>query len=69
MNPRRLREFDAEARFTANAVPRTMVAYKTGEPIYFQGGPCDTVLFIRSGEVRLSVVSELGKEAVVAILG
>ncbi len=62
------RPFDPEALFTATAVPKTVVAYAKGEPIYSQGSPCETVLFVRSGEVKLSVISKMGKEAIVAIL-
>ena len=34
-----------------------------------QGGPADAVFYIRNGKVKITVVSEQGKEAVVAILG
>ena len=39
------------------------------EPIFSQGDPCKNVLYIQKGGVRLSVVNETGKEAVVAVLG
>ena len=68
MSAKSPRPFDPEALFAATAVPKTVVAYATGEPIYSQGSPCDTVLFVRSGEVKLSVISKMGKEAIVAIL-
>jgi CRP/FNR family cyclic AMP-dependent transcriptional regulator len=68
MSTARPRSFDPEALFTSTAVPNTVVAYAKGEPIYSQGSPCDTVLFVRSGEVKLSVISKMGKEAIVAIL-
>jgi CRP/FNR family cyclic AMP-dependent transcriptional regulator len=69
MSPKTPRPFDPEALFEATAVPKTVLAYEKGEPIYSQGGPCDTVLYVRAGEVKLSVISKMGKEAVVAILG
>jgi CRP/FNR family cyclic AMP-dependent transcriptional regulator len=69
MSPKSPHPFDPEALFEASAVPKTVVAYQQGDPIYAQGGPCDTVLFVRSGEVKLSVISKMGKEAIVAILG
>jgi CRP/FNR family transcriptional regulator, cyclic AMP receptor protein len=68
MSPKSPRLYDPEALFAAAAVPKTVVAYEKGAPIYSQGGPCDSVLFIRTGEVKLSVVSKMGKEAIVAIL-
>jgi CRP/FNR family cyclic AMP-dependent transcriptional regulator len=37
--------------------------------IYSQGDPASTVLYIRKGSVKLSVVNPAGKEAVAAVLG
>ena len=37
--------------------------------MYRQGDPADSVFYIRSGKVKATVVSEQGKEAVVALLG
>jgi CRP-like cAMP-binding protein len=68
MSTKSPRPFDPEALFVATAVPKTVVAYAKGEPIYSQGSPCEAVLFVRSGEVKLSVISKMGKEAIVAIL-
>jgi CRP-like cAMP-binding protein len=45
------------------------VDYRTGETIYQQGDPSDTVLFIQHGSVKLSVMSQAGKEAIVGLLG
>jgi CRP-like cAMP-binding protein len=44
------------------------VQYKIGAAIFRQGDPCGAVLHIEQGVVRLSVLSHLGKEAVVAAL-
>ncbi len=68
MSPKSPKPFDPEALFEATGVAKTVAAYAKGEPIYSQGSPCDSVLFVRSGEVKLSVISKLGKEAIVAIL-
>jgi len=45
------------------------VEFKTKETIFSQGDPSQNVLYIQKGGVRLSVVNENGKEAVVAVLG
>ena len=37
--------------------------------IFAQGDPCDSVMYIQKGAVRLSVLSHSGKEAIVAMLG
>jgi CRP/FNR family cyclic AMP-dependent transcriptional regulator len=42
--------------------------YKTSAVIFAQGEPGTTVLFIKKGTVKLSVVSRTGKEAVVGML-
>ena len=40
-----------------------------GSKFYTQGEPADSVFYIQSGKVKKTVVSEQGKEAVVALLG
>ena len=37
--------------------------------IFSQGGPADSVFYIDKGEVKLTVLSKQGKEAVIAIMG
>src|ERR1700676_3138962 len=48
---------------------RTISDYLKNQIVYTQGDPSDSVFFIQSGKVKKTVVSEQGKEAVVAILG
>jgi len=48
---------------------RRVTEFRKKETMFSQGDPAKTVLYIQKGGVRLSVVSEAGKEAVVAILG
>ncbi len=48
---------------------RTVSSYQKGEIIFSQGGPADSVFYIQKGKVKVTVVSDRGKEAVVAILG
>ncbi len=43
--------------------------YHKGEIVFSQGDPTDAVFYIQSGKVKVTVVSEQGKEAVVAMLG
>jgi CRP-like cAMP-binding protein len=45
------------------------VEYGSNETVFTQGRPATTVLYIQRGGVKLTVVNEVGKEAVVAILG
>ena len=46
-----------------------MSDYRKDQIVYRQGDPADAVFYIRSGKVKSTVVSEQGKEAVVALLG
>jgi CRP-like cAMP-binding protein len=44
------------------------VDYARGSTIFAQGDPATTVMYVEKGAVRLSVLSRVGKEAVVAVL-
>ncbi|MDI4657453.1 Crp/Fnr family transcriptional regulator [Xanthobacter autotrophicus] len=48
---------------------RTINLYKKSTVVFLQGSPADAVFYIQSGKVKIAVVSEQGREAVVAILG
>ena len=54
---------------SSGVVKRNRVEYKKSERIFTQGDASQHVLYIQQGGVRLSVVNEVGKEAVIAILG
>jgi CRP-like cAMP-binding protein len=47
---------------------RTNAEYRIAERIFVQGDPADAIFYIEKGNVKLTVVSKQGKEAVVAIL-
>jgi CRP/FNR family transcriptional regulator, cyclic AMP receptor protein len=48
---------------------RSIAKYHRDQMVFSQGDPADAVFFIQKGKVKVTVVSEQGKEAVVAILG
>jgi CRP/FNR family transcriptional regulator, cyclic AMP receptor protein len=48
---------------------RSIGAYRSNQIVFSQGDPADAVFFLQNGKVKLTVVSEQGKEAVVAIHG
>jgi len=52
----------------AAGVPGRHADYETAAVIFSQGDPGTTVMFIKKGTVKLSVVSTAGKEAVVGLL-
>ena len=48
---------------------RTVASYRKNQKIFSQGDPADSVFYIQEGKVKVCVISELGKEAVVALHG
>jgi CRP/FNR family transcriptional regulator, cyclic AMP receptor protein len=48
---------------------RTVSKYRKNETVFAQGSPADSVFYIQKGKVKITVVSEQGKEAVVALQG
>jgi len=61
--------FDIQAFLESGGVARRVAEYRSGAVIYSQGDPCDSVLYIQKGGVKLRVISHAGKEAIVAMLG
>jgi len=61
--------FNAQAFLDSAGLERTIKEYKKADLVYSQGDPAKHVMYLQEGSVKLSVVSEGGKEAVVAILG
>jgi CRP/FNR family cyclic AMP-dependent transcriptional regulator len=61
--------FDPKAFLAKVDGGKTILKFQDGQIIFSQGEPAGSVLYIQKGRVKLSVVSEQGKEAVVAILG
>jgi CRP/FNR family transcriptional regulator, cyclic AMP receptor protein len=61
--------FDAQAFLNSAGVARKVVEYRSSQKIYTQGGPATSVMYVQKGGVKLSVISESGKEGVLAILG
>ena len=61
--------FDAESFLDSAGIPKKIVDYRPLAVIFSQGDPSDTVLYLKKGAVRLSVLSKAGKEAIVGMLG
>ena len=61
--------FNAQAFLDSAGLSRKIVEFKRRQVIYGQGDPADDVLYIQRGGVKLCVINEMGKEAVVAMLG
>jgi CRP/FNR family cyclic AMP-dependent transcriptional regulator len=61
--------FNAQAFLDTAGVAKKLREFDKAEVVYAQGDPATSVIYLQKGSVRLSVVSEGGKEAVVATLG
>jgi CRP-like cAMP-binding protein len=60
--------FDPQAFLAKIGAGRTIAACQQQRPIFTQGEAADAVFYIQEGQVKLTVVSTQGKEAVIAIL-
>ncbi len=61
--------FDVQAFLDSAGVARKPKEFNKAEVVYSQGDAAKSVLYLQKGGVKLTVVNEVGKEAVVAILG
>jgi CRP/FNR family cyclic AMP-dependent transcriptional regulator len=61
--------FDVKLFLDSAGLGRVIRKFRGKETVFAQGAPARDVMYIQEGSVRLSVVNEVGKEAVVALLG
>jgi CRP/FNR family transcriptional regulator, cyclic AMP receptor protein len=61
--------FDAKAFLANTGMGRTIHHFSPKDAIFSQGERADAVFYIQEGSVKLSVLSEQGKEATIALLG
>ena len=59
--------FDSRDFLRRLGTGKTIEHYRKNQKIFSQGDAADTILFIQKGKVKLTVLSEHGKEAVVGI--
>ena len=69
MATKRRSSFDPKSFLAMVGDGRSIGEYRKDEIVMSQGDPADAVFYIQSGKVKVTVVSEQGKEAVVAMLG
>jgi CRP/FNR family transcriptional regulator, cyclic AMP receptor protein len=61
--------FDAKLFLSKINGGRTITEYKKDRIVFAQGAPAEAIFYMETGKAKITVVSEQGKEAVVAILG
>jgi len=69
MKRRAIPAFDHQEFLAKVGKGRTLADYKKNQKVFSQGDLADAIFYIQTGKLKLTVVSQQGKEAVVAILG
>jgi CRP/FNR family transcriptional regulator, cyclic AMP receptor protein len=61
--------FDPQSFFSKVGDGRSIDRYRKNQIVFAQGDPGDAVFYILEGKVKITVVSQHGKEGVIAMLG
>ena len=61
--------FDPSTFLAHSGLGRTIMHFRKGESIFTQGDIGDSIFYLQSGKTRLIIVSSIGKQATLAILG
>ena len=68
MNNKKTTHVDWEALLNGNFRGKTVIECGADRNIFRQGQPADSLFYLRQGKVKLTVTSQQGKEAIVALL-
>ena len=66
---KRTAAFDAAAFLARPGDGRSVIKYRKNDIVFSQGDPADAIFYIQKGKLKVTVVSDRGKEAVASILG
>jgi CRP/FNR family transcriptional regulator, cyclic AMP receptor protein len=66
---RKQQAFEPRAFLAKNGLGRDIIELEKRNTVFSQGDAADAVFYIQKGKVKLTVVSERGKEATIALLG
>src|ERR1700685_2991290 len=64
----KLIKFDTKTFLSTISGGRKIVAFAKKRTIFVQGDPSDAVFYVQKGKVKLTVLSQIGKEATIGIL-
>jgi CRP/FNR family transcriptional regulator, cyclic AMP receptor protein len=67
--PQKIGTFNVQAFLDSAGASRKVEGFRRNEIIFRQGDPSNHVVYIQRGTVKITVMNEAGKEAVVALLG
>jgi CRP/FNR family transcriptional regulator, cyclic AMP receptor protein len=68
VSAKKISKFDPKTFLSTLDGGRKIVAFSKKQPIFGQGDSSDAVFYIQKGKVRLTVLSQYGKEATIGIL-
>jgi CRP/FNR family transcriptional regulator, cyclic AMP receptor protein len=68
MSIKNKRDFDSDTFLATIGEGRKIVPFQKKQTVFAQGNPADAVFYIQKGKVKLTVVSNNGKEATIGIL-
>jgi CRP/FNR family cyclic AMP-dependent transcriptional regulator len=68
MAPKAKLPFDPQVFLAKVGNGHSLTAYKKNQVVFSQGDPADAIFYIQKGKVKLTVVSQQGKEAVIGML-
>jgi CRP/FNR family cyclic AMP-dependent transcriptional regulator len=63
------RTFDPKKFLASIGEGRKILDFEKDQTVFAQGGPTDSVFYVQKGKIKLTVVSQTGKEATVGVLG
>jgi CRP/FNR family cyclic AMP-dependent transcriptional regulator len=69
MKPKRKSTFNPQVYLESTGAARRVAEFRKKQAIFSQGEAAESVMYIQKGSVKLTVVNENGKEAVIAIFG
>jgi len=69
MKAKRKHPFDVHAFLASVNVGRTISTYQMDQTVFIQGDAANSIFYIKEGALKVRVVSEQGKDAILAIVG
>ena len=66
---RKRTSFDPKIFLARVGSGRTVAEYRAGQVVFSQEEEADAIFYVQKGKVKLTVVSDTGKEAVISVLG
>jgi CRP-like cAMP-binding protein len=66
--PGPITSFDVEIFLATTGPGHSVTSYKSGDTVFSQGDRADDVFYVREGKIKITIVSQRGKEAVIAIV-